>query len=260
AINRQGVFSTAQSMDHIGVLAGSLEDLWIAARYISAEAGGDPGYPGLYGGDTPPPPRRPARLIRLDMAGWAETGEATRAAFETWLGALGATGVAILTRRDDPAIESYECELAAMPALWRALYRYEMRWPMLQYLAHFPDRLPARLKRGIEEGRGLTQAEYRAALVRRAHVRALHEELARRVEGFVTLSSPGPGPLGMDQGSAIFNEASSVLGAPALSLPLLAVENAPVGVQLLGSWNGDEDLVAVGRHLVAQTLRREITA
>ena len=138
-----------------------------------------------------------------------------------------------------------------MPDLWRSLYRYEMRWPLLQYLDHFPDKLPPRLKRGTEEGRGLTQAEYRAALVRRAHVRALHEELARRVDGFVALSSPGPGPIGMDQGSAIFNEASSVLGAPALSLPLLAVEKLPVGVQLLGPWHGDEDVVAVGRFLAA---------
>jgi Asp-tRNA(Asn)/Glu-tRNA(Gln) amidotransferase A subunit family amidase len=251
AINRQGVFSTAHSMDHVGVLAGSLEDLWITARHVSAEAGGDPGYPGLYGGPTPPAPRKPQRLIRLDMAGWAETDAATRAAFETWLGALARAGVAIFTRQDDPTIEAYERELAAMPDLWRALYRYEMRWPMLQYLERFPDKLPPRLKRGIEEGRGLTQAEYRAALVRRAHVRALHEELARRVDGFVTLSSPSPGPIGMDQGSAIFNEASSVLGAPALSLPLLAVDGVPVGVQLLGPWHGDEDVVALGRYLAA---------
>ena len=53
----------------------------------------------------------------------------------------------------------------------------------------------------------------------------------------------------MDQGSAIYNEASSVLGAPALSLPLLAVEGVPVGVQLLGPWHGDERLVAAARWL-----------
>lgn len=258
AINRQGVFSTAHSMDHVGVLSGSLEDLWITARHISAVAGGDPGYPGLYGGATPPAPRKPRRLIRLDMAGWVETDQATRAAFEAWIGKVAASGVAILTRQDDPSIEAYECELASMPALWRALYRYEMRWPMLQYLAHYPDKLPPRLKRGIEEGRGLTQAEYRAALVKRAHVRTLHEELARRVDGFITLSSPGPGPIGMDQGSAIFNEASSVLGAPALSLPLLSVDHVPVGVQLLGPWHGDEDVVAIGRQLAEETLGRNV--
>jgi Asp-tRNA(Asn)/Glu-tRNA(Gln) amidotransferase A subunit family amidase len=73
--------------------------------------------------------------------------------------------------------------------------------------------------------------------------------LAQRAHGFVTLSSPGPGPIGMDQGSAVFNEASSILGAPALNLPLLAVDQAPLGVQLLGRWHGDESLTAVGRWL-----------
>jgi Asp-tRNA(Asn)/Glu-tRNA(Gln) amidotransferase A subunit family amidase len=244
-------------MDHVGVLAGGIEDLWITARFVAAEAGGDPGHPGLYGGADAPAPMKPARLIRLDMAGWAETGAATRAAFDAWLATLARAGIAVVSRNDDPAIEAYERALAAMPDLWRALYRYEMRWPMLQYLERFPDKLPPRLKRGIEEGAGLTQAEYREALLRRAHARALHEELARRVDGFVTLSAPGPAPIGMDQGSAIFNEASSVLGAPALSLPLLAVEDVPVGVQLLGPWHGDERLVAMGRWLAAQTLGQE---
>lgn len=257
AINRQGIFSMAHSMDHVGVLAGSLEDLWITARYIAAQTGGDPGHPGLYGGAIPPQPRNPARLIRLDMAGWAETDEVTRAAFETYIAELVSAGVAILSRRDDPTIEDYERELAAMPLLWRALYRYEMRWPMLQYLAYFPDRLPPRLKRGIEEGAGLTEAEYRKALLQRTQVRALHEDLARRCDGFITLAAPGPAPIGMDQGSAIFNEASSVLGAPSLSLPLLVVERVPVGVQILGPWHGDERLVATGRWLAAQAMGSE---
>ena len=131
-----------------------------------------------------------------------------------------------------------------------------MRWPLYSYLDYDASKLPPRLKRGIEEGAGLTQAEYREALVKRDYVRALHEELAHRVDGFVTLSSPGPAPIGMDQGSAIFNEASSVLGAPALSLPFLAVDGVPVGVQLLGPWHGDERLVATARWLAEHQLGR----
>jgi Asp-tRNA(Asn)/Glu-tRNA(Gln) amidotransferase A subunit family amidase len=53
----------------------------------------------------------------------------------------------------------------------------------------------------------------------------------------------------MDQGSAIFNEASSILGAPAINLPLLAVDAAPLGIQLLGGWHGDERLTGVARWL-----------
>jgi Asp-tRNA(Asn)/Glu-tRNA(Gln) amidotransferase A subunit family amidase len=59
----------------------------------------------------------------------------------------------------------------------------------------------------------------------------------------------------MDQGSAIFNEASSVLGAPAINLPLLAVDHAPLGVQLLGRWDGDERLIAAARWLAEVEFR-----
>ncbi len=258
AINRQGVFSAAHSMDHLGAFAGSLSDVWIIARHMARLAGGDPGHPGLYGGAAPPAPRKPQRLIRLDTAGRAETDERTAAAFENAVEELASAGVAVFARGDDPAIEAYERALAEVPDLWRNLYRFEMRWPMLQLLARYPEQIPPRLKAGLEEGAGMTQETYREALVRRAHLRALHRELANRADGFITLSSPGPGPVGMDQGSAIYNEASSVLGAPAISLPLLAVDGAPVGVQLQGQFDADEALTARGLWIAEHLLGRAV--
>jgi len=257
ALNRQGGFSAAHSMDHLGILAGSIEDMWIMARYISEHAGGDPGYPGLYGGRMPPVARKPAKLIRLDMAGWAVTDDASRQAFETCLKMLSDAGVTIYGRDDDPLIAAYEAALAEMPELWRSLYRFEMRWPLYQYLDYDADKIPPRLKAGLQEGAGLTQAEYREALTRREHVRNMHNELARRVDGFISLSSPGPGPIGMDQGSAIYNEGSSVMGIPAISLPLLAVEDAPLGVQIQGATHADEALTATGRWISRYVLNRE---
>ena len=249
AINRQGSFSMAYSMDHLGVFAGTLSDMWTTARFIAAAAGGDPAHPGLYGSLTPPPADKPARLIRLDTAGWPVAEPAAKAAFEMYLRRLSDTGVAIITRRDDPAVEVYEMALARMPELWTNLYRFEMHWPMLQYRERYRDKMPPRLLKGIEDGAHITQETYRAALVEREQLRAMHGVLANRADGFITLSSPGPGPIGMDQGSAIFNEASSVLGAPAINLPLLSIDDAPLGVQLLGPWHGDERLTAVARWL-----------
>jgi Asp-tRNA(Asn)/Glu-tRNA(Gln) amidotransferase A subunit family amidase len=249
AINRQGSFSMAYSMDHVGVFAGTLSDMWTTARFIVTEAGGDPGHPGLEGSPHPPLPRKPARLIRLDTAGWPVAEPAAKAAFEAYLSRLADAGVEIITRRDDATIETYETALADMPALWTNLYRFEMHWPMLQYRERYRDKLPPRLLKGIEDGAPITHETYRAAHVEREKLRAMHEELAKRADGFITLSSPGPGPIGMDQGSAIFNEASSVLGAPAINLPVLAIDAAPLGVQLLGRWQGDESLTAVARWL-----------
>lgn len=247
AINRQGVFSAADSMDHLGVFGGSLSDVWIAARHMAKLGGGDPGYPGLFGGDAPPAALKPSRLIRLETAGWDQTDDATQATYNDYLNTLSDAGVEIFGRADDPAIEAYEQVFAEMPELWRSLYRFEFQWPMLQYKERYPDQIPPRLLMGLKEAEGLSQAEYREALNRRVRIRDLHRQLCMRADAFITLSSPGPGPVGMDQGSAVFNEGSSVLGAPALSLPLLAVEDAPVGVQILGQFDGDERLTAIGR-------------
>src|SRR3569623_558191 len=130
AINRQGSFSMAYSMDHVGVFAGTLSDVWSTARYIASQAGGDPGYPGLDGPLNAPSPRKPVRLIRLGTAGWPVAEPAAKDAFEAYLKRLASAGVAIVSRRDDAAIEAYETALAGMPELWTHLYRYEMHWPM----------------------------------------------------------------------------------------------------------------------------------
>ena len=188
-------------------------------------------------------------MVHLDTAGWEQTDEATRSVYNEFLGSLTDDGVEIYRRADDPAIEAYEQVFAEMPELWRSLYRFEFQWPMLQYKERYPDKIPPRLLMGLKEAEGLSQAEYREALNRRVRIRDLHRQIAMRADGFITLSSPGPGPVGMDQGSAVFNEGSSVLGAPAISLPLLAVEGVPVGVQILGQFDEDERLTSLGRWL-----------
>ena len=246
ALNRQGGFSAAETMDHLGILAGSIEDMWIMARYISSTAGGDPGHPGLYGGSLPPIGKKPERLIVIETAGWNETDDASKEAFNSAVRKLADAGCEIYTRNDDPAIEAYETETAHSPELWRQLYRFEMRFPMYQYLDYDSDKIPPRLKAGIQEGAGLTQAEYRSALARRVYWREMHDAIARRCDAMITLSSPGPGPIGKDQGSAVFNEASSIIGMPAISLPVLTVEDMPLGMQIMGRVHCDEALTAVG--------------
>ncbi len=247
AINRQGVFSAADSMDHLGVFGGSLSDIWVMARHMSKLGGGDPGHPGLFGGDEPPRSYKPARLIQLETAGWNHTDAQTKETFQNFVNTLSETGVEVYRRSDDPSIEAYEKVFAEMPELWRSLYRFEFQWPMLQYKERYPDKVPPRLLMGLKEAEGLTQAEYREALNRRERARDLHRQLSLRADGFITLSSPGPGPVGMDQGSAVFNEGTSVIGMPALSLPLLSTDNVPVGVQILGQFNEDERLTSIGR-------------
>jgi Asp-tRNA(Asn)/Glu-tRNA(Gln) amidotransferase A subunit family amidase len=54
------------------------------------------------------------------------------------------------------------------------------------------------------------------------------------------LAASGPAPLGLDStGDSTFAVPSSLLGTPALSLPVLAAEGLPLGLQLIGFTDRD---------------------
>ena len=89
AINRGGSHDALSQSTH-GPIAASLPEAWQVAYEISRRAGGDPGYPGLYGPPTCPAPSKPRRLAVLETDGWAV---ATAAAKEAFRGSVGETQV-----------------------------------------------------------------------------------------------------------------------------------------------------------------------
>jgi Asp-tRNA(Asn)/Glu-tRNA(Gln) amidotransferase A subunit family amidase len=91
----------------------------------------------------------------------------------------------------------------------------------------------------------MTQADYVAAIVQRQRSRDIHTRLAARYDAAITLAAPGPAPLGLGStGNPVFNVPASLLGVPAVSLPLLATEGLPLGLQVIGFADGDARLFA----------------
>jgi Asp-tRNA(Asn)/Glu-tRNA(Gln) amidotransferase A subunit family amidase len=102
------------------------------------------------------------------------------------------------------------------------------------------------MRERMVEGAELNIGGYRAALAERASIRAAFASLAQIGEACVTLSAPGPAPLGLQStGDPSFAIAASVLGAPALSLPMLTDDTLPLGLQLIGFERADADLFAI---------------
>ncbi len=254
AINRGGADNEAYATGHMCTYAGTLEDCWVITHFLGRTAGPDPGCYGLYGPANIPAAELPRRLIRLGMAGWTETDDASKAAFEDCLGALEAVGVKILGADDDPRIAAYETTLKDMTALYQGIALYDYRYPLSSYRDRDPLLLDERIIKGLERADGYTLDDYRIALDRQARFKAQHSALAGLADGFITLSSKGPAMVGMDSGSAIYNESSSVLGVPAYTLPLLVVDGMPLGVQLQGFCNGDALLTAYAGGIAAAVL------
>ena len=250
ALNRGGGHS-ALSQSHLGVHSGSLADAWAVIHAIHAGAGGDPGQPGLFGEQGLSPATRPKRLARVATDGWAETDDATRAAFEGVVAWLEGVGVEIVAADDDAAVATFETAIAGARKLSHDLCEYELRWPLNVYRDLGPGKLSDHMRGRLERGEGITPERYRECLEERAEVKARLAELESIVDGMVTLSQPGIAPSGLDStGNPVFNAPASVSGGPAFSLPLMAVEDMPLGFQLMGFAHGDARSAGIARWIL----------
>ena len=67
----------------------------------------------------------------------------------------------------------------------------------------------------------------------------------------ITLAAPGGAPEGVaSTGNPEFAVPSSLLGVPALSLPLFEVDTMPLGLQVIGYFDRDADAFAIAKWLM----------
>jgi Asp-tRNA(Asn)/Glu-tRNA(Gln) amidotransferase A subunit family amidase len=244
-INRGGSYDYF-SQSCTGLLAASLEDAWLVATAIVARAGGDPGYPGVQGPLAPPPASSPRRLALLETAGWAIAAPEARAALETTAAKLAAAGVAIVSRREDPALAALETAIADAEGLVRRINAWEGRWPLNTYRDIDAGKLSQAALDRLTTAESMTLAEHGANLARRREIRAQFAALAASYDGAVTLPATGAAPIGLGYtGNPVFAVPFSLLGVPTVSLPLLAAEGLPLGLQVVGFEGGDARLFAV---------------
>lgn len=257
ALNRGERQGLSQSC--LGVHAGAIEDMWHVAAEIAARAGGDTGHPGMGGTLTPPAPRRPARLIVAESEGWSAVEASTRSAFAEVLAQLEDEGVTLLRRADDPMIEAFERGIDGAVRMSTGLVAFENKWAQANLLRLYPDSLSDTTLGTFTRASGMTVADYRDLLARRAEARLRHACLAPLADGIITLSCTGPAPIIEDiihrpvgrTGNTAMNAWTSLLGCPAVTVPLIGVAGMPVGVQVVGLPDQDEATVAMARWLVA---------
>ena len=249
------------SMSTTGVHAGSIEDLWQVAIEIACRAGGDPGRPGLFGPPAAPPAAKPGRLIVLETEGWAELDSASKSAFETLLENLRRAGVTLLRRRDHTWIEALEHSIAKARAICGAITGWENRWYQRNLIDQQANGVSQRAKATLLRAEMMSVDDYRAALMERSAAQLRHAAVAPLAEAAITLACPGPAPrwAGDAPGQAlaprptgdfVFNAPSSMLFAPALTMPLMSVGGLPVGVQLVGQQHEDARITALARWIL----------
>jgi len=244
AINRGGSHDYL-SQSCTGPIAATLEDAWAVAREIARRVGGDPGFPRLAGPMTPPPAKAPRALAVLETPGWPVATAGARQELEQAVERLRKAGVALLTRRDTPLVEKIESALANAMPLTRAINEWEWVWPLNDYSRRDASALSESMRERLKSAEAMQEGQYEELIAERARIRAQFAELAAIADGAVTLAAPGAAPGGLGwTGDPIFVVSGSLLGVPAVSLPLLEDDGLPLGLQVLGFAGRDADLFA----------------
>jgi Asp-tRNA(Asn)/Glu-tRNA(Gln) amidotransferase A subunit family amidase len=252
----------ATSMSTHGVHAGSIEDMWQVAIEIARRAGGDRGWPGLFGPPTAPPAAKPERLIVLETEGWAALDAASQAAFATLLEGLRHAGVTLLRRGDHPWLDALERAIGNARAICGAITAWENRWWQQNLVDEFPERVSARARAVLAQAEAMSVEDYRALLMERAMAQQRHAAVAPLADAAITLACPGPAPLWSGDvpgqplaprptGDFVFNAPSSLLFAPAVTIPMMSVGGMPMGAQLMGQQHEDARVTAMARWILA---------
>ncbi len=252
-INRGGCFDVF-SQSCVGFIAASLEEVWTVARAISSRAGGDPGYPGLSGLVEMPPAKKPKRVAMLETDGWVDATEDAKKCLYEALERFRADGIDVVDRTSSEDVAAAEEALSGALPLTFNILMWERRWPLNTYARDLdPSKLSQATMASKAKGEKLTLEEYQGFLDERRQVRETFSRLKDHVDACVTLAATGPAPVGLGPttGNTIMNLPASLLGTPAVTLPVLWTEGFPLGLQVMGFNEEDAALISVSASMLA---------
>ncbi len=245
-ISRHGVSQLSANLDTIGLFARGLADLALCGDVLIGYDALDPGMrprsrPPLAAGLAEAPPM-PPHFAFVQSPVWDQAEAGTKSAFDEVISELG--------ERVD--MIPLPAEFASAHACHRTIMDAELAQNLDRLYDRGRDQLSGDLAGRIEAGRQVPAVEYLAAL-------ELADRLGRELAGMfddydaiLTPAAPGEAPVGLDStGSAVFNTIWTLLGLPALNLPVLeGPAGLPLGLQLVGARDDDHRLMRSARWLL----------
>ena len=252
-ISRRGAVSLSPTVDQIGILGRTLEDVAFLADVLGGYDAADAASflrprPRMHEGVTSVPPVEPD-FIWLDMPYEDRLSATGRAGFDELCDCLGER----VTRFPAPAW------FGRLPAAHRIIVEYETAtaWRMR---GETPDESPAEsAELGELTRRGLAHGEerYRAALAAMAQAQRYFSEFFHDYDAVIAPACAGEAPVHplAEDDDPVFGAIWALCGLPALCVPLLEGESGmPMGVQLIGSAHRDDRLLRTTRWMIERIL------
>ena len=224
-----GMHMLARALDHVGVFARNLTDISLIMTSM---------LPGHWDAGSCRTPR--IGIVRAPV--WSEASADARARFDGWTEDLGLRANAALGDIFDDAV-----------ACQRLILDFNLAKILGDACEKNPERLNAITRARVEAGRGISASAAEGAMARVERQRARLAELFQDYDALVTLAAPGEAPLGLSStGNAVFSAIWTLMGVPAISLPMLEGEQGlPIGVQIIGAKDEDARLLAIAGEISA---------
>ena len=230
-IPRTGVTRLSRTLDHVGVLAGSAQDVALGIDAIS----GDDGLDGASAGRAPTrlaaalslPLGRP-RLALIRQPAWAEVEAGAAAAYEAAAAELGA----------EPLLLGSCFERAA--AVHLGIMRREVGHALAPWWERGAADLSDAVRTHIGAGREIDATAYLTLLDEADAMRRAFAHALAPYDAALTPAAPGPAPAGLEfTGSRAQTLLWTSLGVPAVNAPVLSLDSLPLGLQVVGRFGDD---------------------
>ena len=223
-INRAGLKFVAESLDHIGVLARTVEDVALFAHAVSGIA--MPAFAEA--------PARPPRVGFCRQPHWSEGEPAMQEKLELAAITLCKKGAKVT----DFILDG---ELAGIPADHLVIIDFEAARALAFEYQNHRDKLSPLILENIENGWRSPRERYQSAMANAVRYRALFAERFKDYDFVLTPAAPGEAPAGIKRtGNSIFNRIWTLLGVPCVTVPAYTGRKGlPIGVQIVGPYGAD---------------------
>lgn len=243
-INSQGVKPAAESLDTVGLMARTVEDVELCARVLTNSA------PVSWLADD-----APVRIGLCPTYAWESAEEATRQAIEDAAQRLAKRGCTV-RKVDLPA------SFSALAQTREIINDFERARGMASEWQTDREQISEGLTRSIRNGLSMPRERYIGALEQIAGFRRMLSDVFADVDVLLTPTVQGEAPLGLrNTGDHRFQSIWTQLRTPAVTLPTHAGPNGmPVGIQLIAPEYADARVLAVAQWVFRQLGRGPVIA
>jgi Asp-tRNA(Asn)/Glu-tRNA(Gln) amidotransferase A subunit family amidase len=227
-----GVLETAPSLDTLGLFASNIEILACADAVLS-------GQPQTAGSDEKP------MIALCRTSSWAKAEPVMQDAYNSFTASLAEAGFETIVLDLPPVFEKLQ-------EAQKLMHCYEASKVLGPIARDHPDQVSNVFADFIDQGSRYSEADYRAALATQQMCKELFGDLFGDAKMLLVPGALGPAPKGLGAtGDPEFQRLWTALGVPCLGFPADWTDKGlPLGVQLIGRFGSDSELIARSRPIL----------